>query len=814
VLLGIEALRRSESAASDAALREPVALVPALRAVRPDPNAKVVKSSPDDKITPADGAARTSGVQFSPDNRTLAILAGNKVSLWDFTTNDIVGEFRDEEQIRVIRFSHDGRYVVTGSGTIKAVRSKEKRGSEIHSTKGAVIVWDCLEHRQIAKREFPTIVRDVGFLKDGPFITVAGLKAATTMSLDGREEKASWSIDGPNNNRPIETALTDDGRYLAVGTTASVRIYDVLSGQIVSSVQVSLTDKGRAYVSQLTFSADGTLLLTNAMELALGQLAAAGARERELAELWDWRAARQISKINVESERTDFKISSDNRFIAGLGNDQELSIWESTSGKAIGQPINKSEQFSGSYHPRIRFSPGSQSVAVSSGDRTVRIFRLSGKELAKEFLRIVPGSNITDIAYSADGQYLATGDEEGRTAVWELTGLFDSDKKKDVEEIDYDPKGHYVVTRAENYLSVSSLDDNREVVKFAGVTARVRVSNNGERFAFLRQADEDKYFIEVCEITSGRVLRTVQTPSGETIYAFSNDGKRLLITAKGEPLKELEIQSGDVIKHDKIPTSSSGTFSRETKYIAIIADDPDEAWEQPGGSEGSARPPRPVEVFDIAREQKVATIVSHAFIPKVAFSSNSDYLATNIDDSTLLIWDLKNSRELRRFEAREMIDDLVFSGDNQYLAITAGPDALVCNVMTGERTVLKHDSGFIKTLAFSNDSKGVVTTHGDLMPDASLVEIWKLPDGEITSAIRVDGGVSNAFFTPNDQRLVLMEYGNDEDETYIRLLPWKTRDLINEACKRVGRNLTQAEWKQYLVNEPYRQTCDNLPSGP
>jgi WD40 repeat protein len=814
VLLGIEALRRSESAASDAALREPLALLPALRAVRRNPHAKVVNSSPEDKVTPAEGAAWTSSVQFSPDNRTVAILEGNKVSLWDFTTNGIVGEFKDEEHIRVIRFSHDGRYVVTGSGTIKAVRSKGKRVSEIHSTKGAVIVWDCLEHRQIAKREFPTMVRNVGFLKDGPFITVAELKTATTMFLDGREEKASWSIDGPNNNRPIQTALTDDGRYLAAGTTASVKIYDVLSGQIVSAVQVSLPDKGKTYVSQLTFSPDGSRLLTNATELATGKVAAP-AFARELAELWDWRAARQISKINLDSERNNFEISSDNKFIAGLSSDQELSIWESASGTAIGQPINKSEQFSGSYYPLIRFSPIAQSVAVSSGDRTVRIFRLSGKEgLAKEFSRIAPGSNITDIAYSADGHYLATGDENGQTAVWELTGFLDSDKINGVEEIDYDPKGQYVVTRTENYLRVSRLDDNREVVRFAGVTSRVMISNNGERFAFVRQADEDRYSLEVCEMASGKILRNVQVPSSETIYAFSDDGKRLLITAEGEPLKELELQSGDVIKHDKIVTSSSVTFSREAKYIAIIADDPDEALESPGDSDNSVRRPRPVDVFDIAREQKVATIVSNAFSSEVVFSTNSDYVATNIDDSTLLIWDLKNSRELRRFKAPESIANPVFSRDNQYVAITADPDALVYNVITGELTVLKHDSGFIKTLAFSNDSKSVVTTHGNLMSEASLVEIWKLPDGETASAIGLDGGVSNAFFTPNDQRLVLMGYGNDEDETYTRFLPWKPRDLINEACKRVGRNLTQAEWKQYLVNEPYRQTCDNLPSEP
>ena len=40
---------------------------------------------------------------------------------------------------------------------------------------------------------------------------------------------------------------------------------------------------------------------------------------------------------------------------------------------------------------------------------------------------------------------------------------------------------------------------------------------------------------------------------------------------------------------------------------------------------------------------------------------------------------------------------------------------------------------------------------------------------------------------------------------------WRTEDLIAEACKRLPRNLTHAEWRQYLVDEPYRPTCPNLP---
>jgi hypothetical protein len=44
-------------------------------------------------------------------------------------------------------------------------------------------------------------------------------------------------------------------------------------------------------------------------------------------------------------------------------------------------------------------------------------------------------------------------------------------------------------------------------------------------------------------------------------------------------------------------------------------------------------------------------------------------------------------------------------------------------------------------------------------------------------------------------------------------------ELMEEACKRLSRNLTRDEWKQYLPEEPYPTqqedaTCRNLPLQP
>lgn len=44
-----------------------------------------------------------------------------------------------------------------------------------------------------------------------------------------------------------------------------------------------------------------------------------------------------------------------------------------------------------------------------------------------------------------------------------------------------------------------------------------------------------------------------------------------------------------------------------------------------------------------------------------------------------------------------------------------------------------------------------------------------------------------------------------------RLWRWQAEDLIQQACSRLPWNLTQAEWRRYLGDLPYRRTCPDLP---
>ena len=68
-----------------------------------------------------------------------------------------------------------------------------------------------------------------------------------------------------------------------------------------------------------------------------------------------------------------------------------------------------------------------------------------------------------------------------------------------------------------------------------------------------------------------------------------------------------------------------------------------------------------------------------------------------------------------------------------------------------------------------------------------------------------DDVVSDVAFSPDGKYLAEVS-GN---AAWVSL--WRSEDLIAEAQRRLTRNLTEEEWRQYLGDEPYRKTCPDLP---
>jgi len=141
-----------------------------------------------------------------------------------------------------------------------------------------------------------------------------------------------------------------------------------------------------------------------------------------------------------------------------------------------------------------------------------------------------------------------------------------------------------------------------------------------------------------------------------------------------------------------------------------------------------------------------------------------------------------------------------FSPDSKYL-VTASQDsaARMWDAASGSELAIPHESPVIAA-DFSPDSKCLVTTSLD-----NIVRIWDAASGSELARMYHDGGVKDVAFSPDGKHLATAS----GDKT-IRKWLWRSEGLIDEACRRLTRNLTKEEWKQSMGDEPYRrpvQTC-------
>ena len=152
----------------------------------------------------------------------------------------------------------------------------------------------------------------------------------------------------------------------------------------------------------------------------------------------------------------------------------------------------------------------------------------------------------------------------------------------------------------------------------------------------------------------------------------------------------------------------------------------------------------------------------------VDFSPDGELLATASADKTARVWETATGLELVRMEHTGIVRRVTFSPEGRWLA-TAGDEkfARIWEASTGREMARMIHEGFVKDVAFSPDGRLVATASDD-----GTARVWEASAGHP--------------------------------------LPDDLEDLISEACSRIERNFTEAEWHQYLSNEPYRPTCPDL----
>jgi DNA-binding SARP family transcriptional activator/WD40 repeat protein len=188
--------------------------------------------------------------------------------------------------------------------------------------------------------------------------------------------------------------------------------------------------------------------------------------------------------------------------------------------------------------------------------------------------------------------------------------------------------------------------------------------------------------------------------------------------------------------------------------------------------------------------------------------------------STIPLVDATNGHMLRTLQAGHDIGSAAFSPDSNTLAVESllgGSDELVMfDVATGAPRATLPLPYTAAGLAFVRGGAWLVTTQAGFGAGASAVPSTRV---DLWDAATLQP-IGDPLGVPPDAANLWPDHGGDKLSSGASAdnglpLVWNMNPANWEAtaCQIVGRNLSQAEWKQYRAGHPYRVTCPQWPAG-
>jgi len=545
---------------------------------------------------------------FSPDSKYIATTSrvGEEqekqerlgiVKIWDTETGREASQIQQEDQINTMTFSPKGEYLLTGSsdGTARfwSVDSGKEQLSTNHG--GTVDLVD-----------FFTVENYSHFITAGD----DGVMRLWGSYSPVQELLRLLELDSPNI---IALTQNADGKYLVtishdLKADASVppdQYKRYVRAWNFESIQEKLRLKHEHVVIDASFSPDGKYFVTFDTQLPTSKLIPkTGSNDSRIqytdlgsgsVSVWEVSSRRRITHLKHSASLMSIDYDPTGKYVATASVDGFVRVFDAFSGKEMAKLKHDGWVF------KVTFSTDGRYVSTSSGSpklledkKANSVVTIWEWKTGQKIGHLQSDHLISDLAFSSNGQILATGGHDGIVHILSATDgqeVLQLHQEDPILALVFSPDGRYLATGGGG-----SRSEDSPLQK--GTTILWDVQNGNET---------------VLEKHQSWVTTVAFSPNGKYIASMDQNGTvGIWATGSGRKISSM--------KHNKFVAEAKVTFSPDSQYLATAFGNQAQVWEVTTGREVARREHALGNLWD------------------VTFSPDGKYLATASTDTTAGLW--------------------------------------------------------------------------------------------------------------------------------------------------------------------------------